>query len=388
MGKMYWFGYGILIRGGSLGYFWIAFLAAILAGCQAQTVVPEATTPNEGIVQASPDVPEKTELDPTITLENAEVEPMGIYKINERLGRGVNLGNALEAPSEGEWGVTLETRYFQLIAEKGFDSIRIPIRWSAHAELTAPYTIAPSFFERIDWAIANALENNLAVMINFHHYEEIFQDPKAQEERFLALWRQVAAHYQEAPPELVFEILNEPHDQLDAKTWNQLLVKALAVIRETNPERAVVIGPADWNSLHALKNLKLPEEDKNLIVTFHYYLPFEFTHQGSEWNDGSDRWLGTTWEATESQKRAVRQDFDMVTKWGERNNRPIYMGEFGAYHKADMDSRARWTAFIAQAARERGFGWGYWEFCAGFGIYDSEINTWIQPLVTALLPEK
>lgn len=30
-----------------------------------------------------------------------------LFALNARLGRGVNLGNALEAPGEGEWGVTL-----------------------------------------------------------------------------------------------------------------------------------------------------------------------------------------------------------------------------------------------------------------------------------------
>jgi len=35
------------------------------------------------------------------------------YRYNQLLGRGINLGNALEAPQEGAWGVTLKTHYFQ-----------------------------------------------------------------------------------------------------------------------------------------------------------------------------------------------------------------------------------------------------------------------------------
>lgn len=35
------------------------------------------------------------------------------------LGRGINLGNALEAPREGEWGVVLEEEFFDLIADAG-----------------------------------------------------------------------------------------------------------------------------------------------------------------------------------------------------------------------------------------------------------------------------
>ena len=208
------------------------------------------------------------------------------FEMNRKLGRGVNLGNALEGPTEGAWGVTLQSEYFQLIAEQGFDSVRIPIRWSAHAGDTAPYTIDPKFFDRVDWAIENALSNNLAVVINFHHYDEIFADPIGHEERFLALWAQVAERYQDSPPELVFEILIEPNEALTPNLWNDLLVKALDTIRVTNPNRTVMIGPGEWNSINRLNKLQLPEDDRNIIVTFHYYKPFDFTHQGAEWVNG------------------------------------------------------------------------------------------------------
>jgi endoglucanase len=308
------------------------------------------------------------------------------FEMNQKLGRGVNLGNALEAPTEGEWGVILQEDYFQLIADQGFDSVRIPIRWSSHASSNEPYRIDPSFFERVDWAINNALSRDLVAVINFHHYEEIFSDPEGQRERFLSMWQQVATHYQGYPPELFFEILNEPHDELNAIQWNRLLVDALAVIRETNPDRMVIIGPPDWNSVHELSSLDLPEDDRDIIVTFHYYEPFEFTHQGADWAEGSQAWLGNTWDATDSQKREVTRAMDAAITWGKKFNRPLYMGEFGAYSKADMDSRARWTAFVAQSASQRGISWAYWEFCAGFGIYDPDLKNWMYPLVDALLP--
>lgn len=78
-----------------------------------------------------------------------------IFTLNQRLGRGINFGNALEAPNyEGEWGLRLREEYFQLVTEAGFDSVRVPIRWSAHARKSEPFTIDPRFFERIDWVTA------------------------------------------------------------------------------------------------------------------------------------------------------------------------------------------------------------------------------------------
>jgi endoglucanase len=311
------------------------------------------------------------------------------FEINQKLGRGVNLGNALEGfPNEGDWGVIIQDEYLDLIKDAGFDSVRIPIRWSAHAKEDAPYTIDPAFMSRVDEVIGWALERDLAVVINFHHYDEIFHNPDGHEVRFLAMWAQVAEHYQDTPSEVVFEILNEPHDALTLTRWNDLLVKALVVIRETNPDRVVMIGPGEWNGVIALKNLQLPEDDHNLIVTIHYYLPFEFTHQEAEWVEGSEAWLGTTWKGTPGQEALLRSDLNTAAQWADEHDRPIYLGEFGAYTKADIDSRAIWTTSVARIAEEYKFSWSYWEFCAGFGIYEPHTRTWNEPLVEALLPSK
>jgi endoglucanase len=282
----------------------------------------------------------------------------------------------------------LEEEYFDLIAGAGFDSVRVPIRWSTHADEVAPYTIDPVFFERIDWVVEQALSRDLLVVINIHHYEEIMQHPEEHQERLLALWSQIGEHYQDYPNDLVFEILNEPSGSMRAAEWNATLVDALAVIRETNPERNVVIGATSWNKINTLSQLELPEDDRHIIVTFHYYDPFEFTHQGAEWVVDSDAWLGQTWTGEIMQKRGVEADLNRAAKWGEENYRPLYMGEFGAYSKADMQSRALWTAYVARQAEERGMSWAYWEFCSGFGVYDKEMGRWNDDLLEALVPSE
>jgi len=302
------------------------------------------------------------------------------------LGRGVNLGNALEAPREGEWGVMLREEYFDLIRDAGFDSVRIPIRWSAHALAAEPYTIDPAFFGRVDWTVEQALARGLAAVINMHHYEELIADPAGHRARFLALWRQIADHYRAYPPDLRFELLNEPNGKLDADAWNELLTAGLAVVRETNPTREVIIGPTNWNNVDALPRLKLPADDRRLIVTVHYYNPFQFTHQGAEWVQGSDRWLGTQWRGSATEEQAVTRDLERAAAWAATHDRPLYLGEFGAYSKADMASRVRWTSFVARQAESLGMSWAYWEFCAGFGVYDPARRAWNEPLLRALIP--
>jgi len=302
------------------------------------------------------------------------------------LGRGVNLGNALESPKEGQWGVVLKEEYFEQIRAAGFDSVRIPVRWSAHAGDAAPYRIAPALFDRVDWAVRQALQRRLIPVVNMHHYEAIFQEPDKHRERFLALWQQIAEHYRDYAPELVLELLNEPHAKLTAEKWNRLLAEAIQIVRRTNPTRQIMVGPVGWNSINDLVSLELPEDDRRLIVTVHYYSPFPFTHQGASWvGQQSQKWLGTRWTGTKAEQRAVVRDLDKAIAWAARHRRPLYLGEFGAYSKADMESRARWTRFVADEALKRKIGFGYWEFCSGFGVYDPQRNQWIEPLKEALL---
>ncbi len=298
--------------------------------------------------------------------------PLDPFAQNALLARGVNLGNALEAPREGEWGVVLEERYFQLIKEAGFTAVRVPTRWSAHAATRAPFTIDKDFFARVEWAVKQALQRDLAVVLNMHHYEEIMQDPQGHWQRFLGMWEQIARHFRDYPAELFFELLNEPCNKLSPETWNTLLVEAIRVVRATNPYRILIVGPANWNAMSALQSLRLPEEERGLIVTVHYYNPFQFTHQGAEWVEGSQAWLGTTWSGTPQQRSAIELDFMRAKLWAEGQKRPLFLGEFGAYSKADMDSRALWTAFVAREAEKQQMSWN--------------AGDWHYPLLRALIP--
>jgi endoglucanase len=313
------------------------------------------------------------------TPQNEEASAKGLP------GRGINLGNMLEAPREGEWGLRLEAGYFDTIKKAGFGTVRIPIRWSAHADHRPPYAIEADFFKRVDWAVEQALSHGLAVVINVHHFDEMYRDPNRFEPMLRALWKQIAERYRKQPGRLAFELLNEPSDKLTDERWNRMIPPLLETIRATNPDRPVIVGPGHWNSLQSLDQLHLPAKDRNLMVTFHYYQPFEFTHQGASWVKGSSHWKGRRWQGTAAEVAALAKDFERAAAWAKQHERALFLGEFGAYELADMDSRARWTRAVVEQARKHGMSWAYWEFGAGFGAYDRAHKAWHKPLLAALM---
>jgi endoglucanase len=321
----------------------------------------------------------------TLAQERSTRPDDGIAAANQRLGRGINLGNALDAPSEGAWGVTLKPEYFRTIKAAGFHTVRLPVKWSAHAAADAPFRIDPTFARRVDWAIDQALANRLNIIVNVHHYDEMDRRPDEHLSRLIGLWEQIAARYKDRPAGVFFELLNEPHDRLTEAKWNAALPRVLAAVRKTNPTRPVIVGPEHWNGIGALDKLQLPRDDRHLIVTVHYYEPFHFTHQGAAWVNGANQWKGLKWTGTEAEHAAIRQALGRAAAWGMRHDRPLFLGEFGAYEAGDLESRARWTRFMSREAERVGMSWAYWEFCSGFGAYDPKANEWRPALKAALV---
>lgn len=307
------------------------------------------------------------------------------FDINKRLGRGINIGNTFEAPSENAWGNPWNPEYFKIIADLGFTHVRLPVRWEPadRSMANAPYTILPAFMKRIQSVIDEALKNKLHIIINMHHHEALLDNPSGQKARFLSQWEQIASYFRNYPDSLLFEILNEPNDKLTPALWNQLAAEALSKIRETNPSRGVLVGTAEWGGISGLNQLQLPD-DENLIVTIHYYNPFEFTHQGADWSN-MEHVKDVIWYDSEAERETIHQEFEIVKQYSQTNQVPVHIGEFGAYSKADMDSRARWTTYLARWFEEQGFSWAYWEFSAGFGIYNPSAKQLSTPLVNALL---
>ena len=306
------------------------------------------------------------------------------FDVNQRLGRGINIGNTFEAPTETSWNNPWNADYCKMIADLGFTHIRVPVRWepSDRSSATAPYTIKAAFLERIKSVVDEALKNNLHVIINMHHHEVLGKNPTAQMPRFKSQWQQIADYFKDYPDGLLFEILNEPGDGINADIWKQLTSVALGEIRTTNPDRIVLLAPI-WGVISGLSRLEIPD-DPYTILTVHYYNPFSFTHQGTSWTSQANV-KDVKWLDTEADRATIRQELEYIKHFSKIHNIPVHIGEFGSYSTADIDSRERWTTCVTRLYEEFGFSWAYWEFSSEFGIYNPKTKKYLQPLVNALL---
>jgi endoglucanase len=277
-----------------------------------------------------------------------------------------------------------QSRHFGIIKEGGFDTVRINLY--GFRQMDDKGVLNPKWFATLDGLVDEAVKQGLHVILDMHDYERCFEDVQRCRRQVLGFWEQVAEHYQAAPRNVMFEILNEPNRAMNDH-WNGLLADALAVIRRTNPTRNVLIGPAFWNNISWLEKLKLPAADRHIIVSIHYYEPHRFTHQGASWGDPEWRSLsGIRWGAPGDYAK-IERDFDVAPAWARKEDRPVFLGEFGAYDRAPQEDRIKYTAAVARAAEKRGWAFAYWQFDSNFIVYDIDRDAWNEPIYRALVPK-
>lgn len=314
--------------------------------------------------------------------------------IAKQLGRGVNLGDMLDAPREGDWGQKAETRYLQ-VAASWFDTVRVPVKWTNHAAATADATLDPVFAARVDQVIDDLLARNVNVVLDVHHYGQLFGDyifaneftvaPEVLETRLVNIWRQLALRYRDRSSRLVLELLNEPHGKVTADGWNALMPRLLAAIREADPERTVIIGGSDYNSINDIGKLRLPA-DPNVIVTFHTYEPMAITHQGISWFGGAAP-LGTPC-CDAAQQAQVNKILDVMRTWSVRSGYPVMLGEFGITASAPQAAKEAYLGLMRSGAEARGFPWAVWELVGTFGLIDPVTLQWNEGVRSTLLPPR
>ena len=324
---------------------------------------------------------------------NIPAEAELAFERNRRLGAGINLNAVVDGNLHPgyERDAPLSDDDIRSIAEAGFRSVRLNVAWSKHCQKEHPYTIDPEFFQKVDGIVDRCIECGLAVSVDVHYYPYINMGQDGEtisvEDNFTRLahlWEQIADHYKGYSDDMLFfDLLNEPNLFLGVERWNELLAELIGVVRHTNPNRTLLISTPCMGQSWSLGSLQLPDDEWNVIVQFHYYLPHTFTHQGLAYALAGDS-SGVEWHGTEAERAAILKDFDYCKRWSDRSGRPVNMGEYGVVNSADEASRARYLGFIQEVATQRDISshlWGYREI---FMIRDEATGEWNKAILDAL----
>ncbi len=321
----------------------------------------------------------------------------------QHLKRGINVSHwfSQNAPDYSARHTDTETtpEDIALIAKLGFDNVRLSIDATPLEDSERGVDgLGGEFMTRLDRALDTILADGMAVQVDLHPeepYKQGIRNSNTSVDRLVQLWRKLAAHYADRDPDRVFfEIMNEP-EVSDPYRWAGIQARVAAAIREVAPHHTIIAtGPNYSDIVDLLTQHPLP--DGNVIYTFHFYDPHEFTHQGAGW--GAPFWIyehGIPYPPTESSMaelvkqvpdradrfrleqywldgwnaHRIRLTIDEAADWGRANNVPLICNEFGAYREVTAPpSRLAWLNDVRAALEADSIGWAMWDYHNGFGV--------------------
>lgn len=330
--------------------------------------------------------------------------------------RGINISHFL---SQTERTVEERRQFFpqqdfEFLARIGYDHVRLPVDevqlWDETGNKIA------EGFQLLHDAITWSHMYNLLVVVDLHiirsHYfnneENALWTESSARDQFIAMWLQLSDELKGySTGTVAYELLNEAVAD-DPDDWNRLLAKTIVAIRKKEPARKIIVGSNGWQNPDNFDQLVIPENDKNLILSFHFYSPHTFTHHQANWEatgiyEGPVKYPGRPIEPGHMRgldqsvidelmqyDRVYTRDtlLQMIQKpivYARKYELPLYCGEFGTLHSVPHEDRLQWYADVRYIFETNNIAWANWDFKGGFAIFDFETGKPDKELIDVLL---
>ena len=324
-----------------------------------------------------------------------------MYK-NEGYMAGANLGHWISqygSKSHEHFATYIQEKDIARIASWGMDHVRLPVDYFIFESDDAPGAYRESGLAYIDGCLEWCKKNGLNMVLDLHHAPGFFfgngaknclMEDAAMQERYINIWRFFTKRYSGEKENLIFELLNE----LVAKSsepWNDLWARTAAAIHAISPERKIIVGGNNWNSVSQLKNLTV-SANPNILYTFHCYSPMIFTHQRAGWIENARRYTVPVEYPVNTEEHAgfyggnipenekgildkayLERVLAPAVEFIEANKRPLYCGEYGVIANASTESAIKWCNDLADLLLSHGIGRAVWSY-RGFSTITDKNN--------------
>lgn len=323
---------------------------------------------------------------------------------------GINFGGWLSQcrHTEEHYEKFIGAEDFRQVAAWGLDHIRVPVDYDLFED-----DKGTPRFERLrflDFAVEQCAKNGLNMVLDLHrtigysfdegHGETGFFDSEELQEHFCKTWEMLSSRYG-SYSHLAFELLNEVTKKEYCDTWNRVADTCIRRIRAIAPAVPILVGGYYNNSVEALKDLALPQDD-NIIYNFHCYDPLLFTHQGATWISTMDPSFRCPYKMTyaEYTKESVAQLgpgfahafdafdaakaidvsyfealFKEAVSVAEERNVRLYCGEYGVIDRVEPEEAILWYEDFHKALKKFGIGSAAWSYRRmDFGLSDSRMD--------------
>ncbi|MDA3892904.1 MAG: cellulase family glycosylhydrolase [Salinivirgaceae bacterium] len=336
--------------------------------------------------------------------------------------RGLNASHWISQSEKrgDERSAYMKAEDFKKIADMGFDHVRLPVDemhlWDENGVRN------DTVFKLLHFGISECLKNNLRCIVDLHvlrshHFNaangdgeganRLWEDDQAQQD-FIKFWKELSAELKDYPNSMVaYEPMNEAVAD-DHEDWNKLINWVISEIRKLEPERTIIMGSNKWQGAWTFPYLKVPEGDKNIILSFHTYTPIPFTHYRASWNpvrsyDGSINYPGIIVDTNDLVGHKEEAINEIMMYYGAYNadvfekeilpavkvadslGLQLFCGEFGCFPTTPMEMRQQWYTDMISVFEKHNIAWAHWNYKNDFPVVDAETLEPIDEILSVII---
>lgn len=256
---------------------------------------------------------------------------------------------------------------FKKIHALGLNCVRLPFNSRLIEHRSGKYS--PLGVTYLDRAIQWARKYRLWVILDMHaacgaqnqdwHADSLgdanlWKDSSLQD-RTVALWDFLAERYQNETAIAGYDLLNEPVIK-DTRLLNRFYQRLVTAVRRHDKNHILFVEGNRWGmDLDCLNNF----DDAQVVMSVHFYHPLEFTFNlVPQLSYPVRSRLGTF------DRRAMGRMLEPYAQFGKKQQRPIFVGEFGVNARDGLYGESGWLKDILACFAQKDFHWTYWTWKA------------------------
>ena len=311
--------------------------------------------------------------------------------------RGFNLLYFFQARRQQEGVLEIPEDDFQMIADLGFDFVRIPMdywfwidsdwRTTGQPKPQDVLKIKESALAGVDRIVELSRKHGLHVNLNLHRAPGycingaelepfvLWRDKEA-EDAFVFHWDLLAKRYRDIDSdELSFNLVNEApaprQGYMTREDYRRVMTRATEKIREYTPDRLIII-----DGLSVGNEVVYEMMPTRVSQSMHAYFPAEVSHYRANWVDKRGDFPPPWWPAVKRDGSGLvnREALEKAYEpwgWLVRQGIGVHCGEAGAFNKTPHDTFLKWICDVLDLLKMHNIGWALWEFRGSFGVLDS-----------------
>jgi len=273
--------------------------------------------------------------------------------------RGVNLSGAEYGDVDGKEGFnfTYPSQTTQsYFADKGFDTVRLPIKWE-RLQPRMGQALEPVELARLKTSVASLQQHGYAVILDPHsfgyYYSYKIGSAEMPPRQFADFWMRLALEFANQDG-VIFGLMNEPHDILP-RDWLVSANAAIAGIRAVKARNLILVPGTYWSGASSWENdfgdganadvmLGVRDSVDNYAFEVHQYMDQDFsgTHEQCVNAVGAANALAG------------------FSAWMRAHGKKGFLGEFGGSSEpACLDGLKGMVELIGKDS-DVWLGWTYW----------------------------